>query len=81
MFESLSDNLKEKTRIEYQNRVTNPLGQEWETVDQVFGICRKAFEDWRYIVEEGSYPNYIMRATYLNKATLSVIDVVHLLED
>ena len=81
LFESLSDNLKEKTRIEYQNRVTNPLGKEWETVDQVFGICRKAFEDWRYIVEEGSYPNYIMRATYLNKATLSVIDVVDLRED
>ena len=76
-FDRLSDDLKEKTRIEYRKRVTNPLGKEWETVDQAFKICCKTFEDWRYIVEEGKYPRYIMRATYLHDATLSVIHVVN----
>ena len=76
LYDCLSDNLKEKIRSEYQRRVTNPFEKEWTTADQVFKICRKAFEDWRYIVEKGSYPNYIMRATYLKEATLSVIHVV-----
>ncbi len=80
-FDRLSDDLKEKIRIEYLKRVTNPLEKEWDNVDQVFTICCKAFEDWRYIVEEGSYPNYIMRATYLKEATQSVIDVVYVRED
>ena len=80
-FDRLSDDLKEKTRIEYRKRVTSPLNKDWETVDQVFTICCEAFEDWRYIVEEGSYPNYIMRATYLIHATQSVIDVVNLRKD
>ena len=74
-FAQLSDTLKEKIRSEYRGRVTNPSGKEWETPDRVFRTCRKAFEGWRYIVEEGNYPNYIMRATYLKEATLSVIDV------
>ena len=76
-FGCLSDDYKEKIRGEYRRRFTNPLEREWETVDQVFQICRDAFEDWRYIVEDGSYPNYIMRATYLKEATLSVIEVVY----
>ena len=73
----LSPPLKEKIRSEYERRVTNPSGEEWKTADQVFKICRKAFEDWRYIVEEGIYPKFIMRATHLKEATLSVIDVVN----
>ena len=72
----LSDSLKENIRDEYQRRVTDPLEKEWETIDQAFTICRDAFVDWRYIVEEGKYPSYIMRATYLKEATFSVIDVV-----
>ena len=81
LFKCLSDNLKEQIRKEYQRRITDPSEKDWETVDQVFTICRKAFEDWRYIVEEGSYPNYIMRATYLKEATQSVIDVIYARED
>ena len=77
-FDSLSDDIKGKVRNEYKRRVTNPLGEEWGAVDQVFKICRDAFVDWRYIVEEGKYPSYIMRATYLKEATLSVIDVAYL---
>ena len=77
LYDGLSDTLKDKIRSEYQRRVTDPLEKGWETADQVFNICRSAFVGWRYIVEEGSYPNYIMRATYLEEATLSVIHVVN----
>ena len=69
-FRRLSDDIKEKTRKEYQRRVPNPLETTWATVDQVFKICRNAFVDWRYIVEEGKYPSYIMRATYLKGSDL-----------
>ncbi len=76
-FSRLTKDRKEFIRGEYKRRVTDPLEAEWKTVDQVFEICRDAFVDWRYIVEEGNYPNYIMRATYLKEATLSVIAVVN----
>ena len=71
----LLDHHKDEIRRNYEKRVTDPLEEEWRTVDQLFDICRDAFVDWRYVVEEGNYPNYIMRATYLKEATLSVIDV------
>ena len=74
-FNRLLDHHKDEIRRNYERRVTDPSEEEWRTVDQLFEICRDAFVDWRYIVEEGNYPNYIMRATYLKKATLSVIDV------
>ncbi len=74
-FNRLMDRHKDEIRRNYEKRVTDPLEEEWRTVDQLFDICRDAFVDWRYVVEEGNYPNYIMRATYLKEATLSVIDV------
>ena len=74
-FNRLLDHHKDEIRRNYEKRVTDPLEEEWATVDELFEICRCAFVDWRYIVEEGNYPNYIMRATYLKEATLSVIDV------
>ena len=77
----LSSNLKEEIRSEYRRRVPDPIGQEWKTVDQTFTIYRDSFVDWRYIVEEGKYPSYIMRATYLKEATLSVVHVVDRRED
>ena len=76
-FNRLSDDNKEKIRCGYRRRVSNPPEKGWDTVDQALKTCHRAFEDWRYIVEEGKYPNYIMRATYLKEATLSVIDVVY----
>ena len=76
-FELLTDDYQKSIRSAYRRRVMNPLGREWKTIDQVFQICSDAFEDWRYIVEEGSYPNYIMRATHLRDATLSVLDVAY----
>ena len=75
LFRCLSPDLQEKTRNEYHRRVTNPPEQVWETVEQAFEICRNAFVDWRYIVEEGKYPRYVMRATFLKEATKSVIAV------
>ena len=74
-FNCLLDHHKDEIRRNYEKRVPDPLEEDWRTVDQLFEICRDAFVDWRYIVEEGNYPNYIMRATYLKEATLSVIDV------
>ena len=74
-FNRLLDHRKDEIRRKYERRVTDPLEEEWRTVDQLFEICRNSFVDWRYIVEEGNYPNYIMRATYLKEATLSVVDV------
>ncbi len=74
-FRRLSGNLKEEIEKEYGRRITDLPEKEWETVDQIFEICSEAFENWRYLVEEGRYPNYIMRATYLIEATRSVIEV------
>ena len=76
-FSRLTKDHREFIRREYERRVRDPHEEEWKTVDQVFEICRDAFVDWRYIVEEGNYPNYIMRATYLKEAALSVIAVVN----
>ena len=74
-FNRLLDHHEDGIRRNYEKRVTDPYEEDWGSVDQLFEVCRDAFVDWRYIVEEGNYPNYIMRATYLKEATLSVIDV------
>ena len=74
LFDHLSPHSQERIRSEYV-----PLGgqavQGWKTVDQVFKTCRCAFENWRYIIEEDNFPNFIMQATYLKHAALSVIKV------
>ena len=76
LFDRLPDHVKQQARDAYRRRVPTPYEPDWETADQVFEICRNAFVSWRYIVEENSYPNYIMRATYLKDATLCVIDAI-----
>ena len=74
LFNCLSDDLKNKIRSEYVKRAGSPKEEEWKTADQVFTTCKDAFEDWRYIVEEGQLPTkYEMRVTYLKHATLSVV--------
>ena len=77
LFLRLSENLREEIRNEYQRRAANPPAPMWATVDQTFETCRCAFVDWRYIVEEGKYPSYVMRATFLKEATLSVMAVAN----
>ena len=74
LFNELSEDLKAKIRTEYLQRAL-PCEPGWETADEVFKICRDAFVDWRYVVEEGGFKDYVMHATYLNHATLSVIQV------
>ena len=76
-FNRLSNDNQEEIRRTYKERVSglNPPGKDWETVDRVFTTCHSAFEDWRYLVENGRYPPYIMHATFLKHATRSVIDV------
>lgn len=76
-FNKLLNDDKEAIRREYKDRISglDSPGKDWETVEGVFRRCNSAFEDWRYLVEEGSYPDYIMHATFLYHATRSVIDV------
>ena len=59
---------------EYLTRTGAPP-KGWESADQVFNTCNRAFENWRYIVEEDRFPNYVMQATHLKHATLSVLAV------
>ena len=74
LFGRLSDHSQQRIRSEYVARAQPPM-QGWKTVDQVFKTCRWAFENWRYIVEEDKFPNFIMHATYLKHATLSIVEV------
>lgn len=77
LFKRLSTERKGKIRNEYATRLTKANAdppKKWKTADKVFETCNRSFEHWRYIVEEDSFENYIMQATYLIEATRSVID-------
>ena len=74
LFNELSEDLKEKVRAAYLQRAC-PSEPGWESADEVFNICRNAFVDWRYVVEEGGFKDYVMHATYLNHATRSVLQI------
>ena len=50
-----------------------PVG--WETPERVFMSCKGASVQWRYLVEEGNIPNYVMYATHVKDATLSILAV------
>ena len=74
LFNELSEEIKGKVRAGYLKRVC-PSEQGWDSVDNVFKICKHAFVDWRYIVEKGGFKDYIMHVTYLNHATRAVLEV------
>ena len=74
LFNELSEDLKGKIKAGYLRRAL-PCEPGWESADRVFNICSKAFVEWRYIVEEGGFKDYIMHVTYLNHATRSVLQV------
>ena len=74
LFNELSDDLKVEIRAAYLQRACL-CEPGWESADKVFKICKNAFVDWRYVVEEGGFKDYVMHATYLNHATLSVLQV------
>lgn len=52
---------------------SSPLG--WETPEGVFKSCKGASVQWRYLIEEGNIPDYVMHARCLIDATLSVLKV------
>ena len=74
LFDELSEDLKGKIRAAYLQRAC-PCEPGWESADKVFKICKNAFVDWRYVVEEGGFKDYVMHATYLHHATRSVLQV------
>ena len=80
LFNKLSEELKGKIRVGYLKRAF-PCEPGWESADRVFKICKNAFVDWRYIVEEGGFKDYIMHVTYLNHATWSALQVGETLPD
>ena len=73
-FRKLTCEHQEAIKEEYQ-RLAPTRRKGWESADKVFQKCNKAFENWRYIVEEDRFPNYVMQATHLEQATLSVLAV------
>ncbi len=75
----LFEKLPKCVRAEIENRFKeweHSMNQGWETADKVFETCKNASVQWRYLVEEGNYPNYTMRATTLQCLTRIVLDVV-----
>ena len=72
LFNELSPHLKVQIRSEYSNLAKSPPNG-WETPDKVFDSCKGASVQWRYLVEESNFPNYVMQANYLKHATLSVL--------
>ena len=74
LFNELSEELKGKIRAGYLKRAF-PCEPGWESADRVFKVCKNAFVDWRYVVEQGGFKDYIMHVTYLNHATRSVLQV------
>ena len=77
-FGKLSPQHQQAIREEYR-RQTDAPPKGWESADKVFKTCNRAFEHWRYIVEKDSFPTYVMQATYLKYATLSVLEVAETL--
>ena len=77
-FTKLTCEHQEAIKEEYQ-RLAHTHVEGWESADVVFQKCNTAFENWRYIVEEDRFPNYVMQATHLKQATLSVLAVAETL--
>lgn len=77
-FSKLCPQHQQAIREEYKRRTDAPPNG-WESADEVFKTCNRAFEHWRYIVEEDSFQNYVMQATHLKHATLSVLEVAETL--
>ena len=74
LFNDLSSPLRCQVQLEYEQLAKSaPIG--WRTVGDVFTLCRDASVQWRYLVEESNFPDYIMRAQCLIHATESVLRV------
>ena len=73
-YKRLPISVRDQIEAEYCARSDSPP-PGWETLGRVFISCRGASVQWRYLVEEGSIPDYVMHATCLIDATLSVLTV------
>ena len=74
LFNELSPCLQEQITHQYC-KLAYPPPQGWENPKQIFELCKKASVQWRYLVEENNFPEYVMQATYLIYATSSVLKV------
>ena len=73
LFQSLKPARRKRISNQYLT-LADPPKVGWETAQEVFKKCKDAYKRWEYIVEEDSFPNYIMQAAYLIHATRAVID-------
>ncbi len=74
LFKGLSCPLRVQLQDEYWKQANSPP-YGWETLQQVFERCKGASIQWRYLVEKPNFPTYVMHATYLKYAALTVLQV------
>ena len=74
LFNELSPCLRIQIQSEYFKLAQSPPSG-WETPDKIFELCKGASVQWRYLVEESNFPQYVMQAKYLKYTTLSVLKV------
>ena len=74
LFNELCPSLQVQIQSEYCKLAESPQSG-WETPNKIFELCKDASVQWRYLVEESNFPEYVMQAEYLKYATLSVLRV------
>lgn len=72
LFKCLTGNLQDQIQSEYCKLAKSPPSG-WETTERIFSRCKGASVQWRYLVEESNFPEYVMQAEYLKCATMSVL--------
>ena len=75
-FNKLPCSLKAQIEIEYL-RLSEMPPVGWKSAKDVFEFCEGASVKWRYLVEEDSFPDYVMQANCLKDAVLSVLQVAN----
>lgn len=76
LFRRLCPSLQAQIQSEYcKFKLAESPQPEWENLDEIFELCKDASVNWRYLVEEGNFPDYVMQAKHLKYATLSVLQV------
>ena len=78
LFNELSCSLQVQIQSEYCKLAKSPPNG-WDTPDDVFKRCKDASVQWRYLVEENNFADYVMQAEYLKYAILSVLQVGEML--
>ena len=60
LFNCLCPSLKCQIRNEYC-KLAEPAPCGWDTPDEIFKRCKDASVQWRYLVEECNFPEYVMQ--------------------